>query len=78
MFTKLTVVIILQYIHIANHCCTPKTNTMLYVNSVSYRQILMIFTTIRNIEECILWWCCAGSMILVFVRGEFSDILKKS
>ena len=38
--------------------------------------MLMVFTTIRNIEGCILGSGGAGGMILVFVVGEFSDIIK--
>ena len=34
MVTKLTVVIILQYIHIATHCCIPETRDSLVAQMV--------------------------------------------
>ena len=36
---RLIVVITSQCIHITNHCCTPETNTMLYVNYTSIKKI---------------------------------------
>ena len=49
MLTKLEV--ILRYMHMSSHFCTPKTNTMLHVNNTSIKQKKCEKTTLSCIQQ---------------------------
>ena len=52
MLTRLTVVIILQYIHVLNNCCIPETNILLYVNHTPIKKKDLYFKK----HMCLMGW----------------------